>query len=38
MQQLKTTLKGVQDMDEGFKDRIAKQGDNIFDRMLEERR
>jgi hypothetical protein len=38
MQQLKSTLQGVQDMDAGFKDRIAKQGDNIFDRMLEERK
>jgi len=36
MQQLKSTLQGVQDMDAGFKDRIARQGDNIFDRMLEE--
>jgi hypothetical protein len=36
MQQLKTTLKQVHDMNEGFKDHLTNQGDQIFDRMLKE--
>jgi hypothetical protein len=38
MEQLKTTLQKVQDMNEGFKDHLTGQGDRIFDRMLEERK
>ena len=38
MVQLKTTLQQVQDMNEGFKDHLTSQGDQIFDRMLEERK
>jgi hypothetical protein len=36
MEQLKTTLQKVQDMNEGFKDHLTSEGDHIFDRMLEE--
>jgi hypothetical protein len=36
MEQLKTTLQKVQDMNEGFKDHLTSQGDHIFDRMLED--
>ena len=33
MKQVKDTLKGVKDMNEGFRDYAATHGDNIFDRM-----
>lgn len=36
MEQFKTTLQKVRDMNEGFKDHLTSQGDHIFDRMLEE--
>jgi len=35
MKQVKETLKGVQDMNAGFKDYISTQGENIFDRMTQ---
>ena len=38
MDQLKTTLQKVQDMNQGFKDHLTNDGDHIFDRMLEERK
>ncbi|MEJ2573370.1 MAG: hypothetical protein P8164_07215 [Gammaproteobacteria bacterium] len=38
MNQLKTTMQKVQDMNEGFKNHLTTDGDRIFDRMLEERK
>jgi hypothetical protein len=36
MDQLKSTLQKVQDMNQEFKDHLTNEGDHIFDRMLEE--
>jgi hypothetical protein len=36
MNQLKTTLQKVEDMNKGYKELLTKDGDQIFDRMLKE--
>lgn len=37
MAQVQDTVKGVQDMNAGLREHIVQQGDNIFDRMAEDR-
>jgi hypothetical protein len=37
MQQVQSTLRSVQDMNAGFKDHMVREGDNIFDSMIEDK-
>jgi len=37
IQQVQSTLRSVQDMNAGFKDHMVHEGDNIFDRMIEDK-